>query len=57
MPLKTSFHQNHGYTEQKMYFWTLQRGSNNKKCINWHLFGYQNIFENDIFRAAPIGLC
>jgi hypothetical protein len=33
-PLKSIYNQNLGFTEQKLYFWTLQKGSNNKKSIN-----------------------
>ncbi len=29
MPLKSIYNQNFGFIEHKMYFWTLQTGSNN----------------------------
>ncbi len=34
--LKSIYNKNLGFIEQKMYVWTLQRGSNKKKSINWH---------------------
>ncbi len=33
IPLKSIYNRNLGFDEQKMYFWTLQRGSNNKNSI------------------------
>jgi hypothetical protein len=33
MPIMSIFNQNLGFNE-KMYFWTLQKGPNNKKLIN-----------------------
>ncbi len=33
MPLKSIYNKNLGFVEQKMYFSTLQRGSNNNKSI------------------------
>ncbi len=31
---KSVYHKNFGFTEQKMYFWKLQTGSNKEKSIN-----------------------
>jgi hypothetical protein len=49
MPLKSIYSKTLGLVTQKMYFWTLQRGSNNNKSGNWHYFCNE---KND-FWAAP----
>ncbi len=41
MQLKSIYNKNIAFIEQKMLFWTLQRGSNKKKSINWHYFGQE----------------
>ncbi len=38
IPVESIYNKNFGFIEQKMYFESLQRGSNNKKSINWHYF-------------------
>jgi hypothetical protein len=56
MPLMTIYKQNFGSVEQKMYLWTLQRVSNNKKSINWYYLGHENIFLMTFSELPPIGL-
>ncbi len=56
MKLKSIYNKNIGFIEQKMFFWTLQRGSNNKNLLIHTIF-VVTIFSGDLFRAAPIGLC
>ncbi len=57
MPLKSIYNQNLGFIEQKMYFWTAQRGLNNKISINWHHFCHENIFLVTFSELPPSGLC
>ncbi len=42
---------------EKKYFWTLQRGPNNKKLINCHWFGHENIFLVTFKELPSVGLC
>ncbi len=51
MQLKSICNKNHNFNKQKMDFWTLQRGSNKKKCINRHFF-YEKKNSNELLRAA-----
>ncbi len=57
MPLKSIYSQNLGFVEQKMHFWTLQTGSNNKKSTNWHYYCHENIFLMSFPELPPIGFC
>jgi hypothetical protein len=43
--------------DKKMYFWTLQRGSNKKKAIKLHYFGHDNFFLLTFLELPSIGLC
>jgi hypothetical protein len=52
MQLKSIYNKNLGFIEQKMYLWTLQKGSNKKKSINLHYFCHDIFFSNDLFSAA-----
>ncbi len=57
MPLRSIYNQNIGFIEQVLYFWALQKGSNNKGSINWHYFCLENIFLVTFLELPPIGLC
>jgi hypothetical protein len=35
---KSIYNKKNCFIEQRMYFWTLQRGLFKKKFINWHYF-------------------
>ncbi len=52
LQLKSIYYKNLGFIEQKMFIWTLQRGSNKEKFINWHHFLPWNFFSNELFSAA-----
>ena len=54
MQLKSVYNKNLGFIEQKLYFWTLQRGSNKKNLLTDILLQF---FSNDLFRAALYSLC
>ncbi len=55
MQLKVNLQQIFSWIEQKMYFWTIQRGSKNKKSTNWHNFCHA-FFSDDLFRGAPYSI-
>ncbi len=57
MPLRSIYNQNIGFIEQILYFWALQKGSNNKRSIHWHYFCHENIFLVTFLELPPIGLC
>ncbi len=52
MPLKSIYNKNPGFVEQKMYFWTIQIGSNDKKYINWHYFCHEFLWWP--FQSCPL---
>ncbi len=56
MPLKSIYNKNLGFVEQKRYFWTLQRGSNKYKSINWHYFCHEKKFPMTSSELPPIAL-
>ncbi len=55
-PLKSIYNKNLGLIEQKMYFSTLQRGSNKKKYINSLYFRHGKKFLMTFSELPPIGL-
>ena len=57
MPLRSIYNQNIGFIEQMLYFWALQKGSNNKGSIHWHYFCHENIFLVTFLELPPIGSC
>ncbi len=57
MPLKSIYNKNLGFIEQKMYYWTLQRGSDNKKSYNWHYFCREKFFVMTFSELPHIDLC
>ncbi len=58
MQLKSIYYKNLGFIEQKNYFWTLQRGSDQKKSTNWHYICHDNFFLMTFLELPSIiGLC
>ncbi len=53
---KSIYNKNFGFIEQKMYFWTLQRGSNKKKSIKLHYFCHDNFFLMTFSELSSEGL-
>jgi hypothetical protein len=57
MQLKSIYNKNLGFVGQKLYFWTLQRGSNKKKLLIDILF-CRDMFSPMTFSELPsIGVC
>ncbi len=54
MPIKSIYNQNLGFIEQKMYFWTQQRGLNKNIFID--IIFDMKIFSCVLFWAAPYRL-
>ncbi len=56
MQFKSIYVKNLGFMEWKMYFWTLQRGSNKKKSFNRHHFCHEKKFLVTFSELPSIGL-
>jgi hypothetical protein len=57
MQLKSIYSKKPWFHWTKMYFWTLQRGSNKKNSVEWHYFYNENLILMTFSELPSIGLC